>query len=74
MRSRTCLGDELTEKMKKSMLVLAALTTMGTGIYQEGEPDENGKIWHRDAEGHLKWQPANKVRQEAKAQDADQGP
>jgi hypothetical protein len=39
--------------------------------HQEGEPDESGKIWHRDAEGHLKWQPANKVRQEEKASDTE---
>jgi hypothetical protein len=33
---------------------------------KEGEPDEDGKIWHRDAEGHLKWLPANRVRRKGK--------
>jgi hypothetical protein len=33
---------------------------------KEGEPDEDGKIWHRDAEGHLKWLPANKARRDEK--------
>jgi hypothetical protein len=38
----------------------------GRHAIKEGEPDADGKIWHRDAEGHLKWLPANKVRRAEK--------